>query len=90
MAKQSTVDTDVVVLAITSAQHFDISELWVAFGTGKSFWFLAAHEMEVEPFLNLSLLSIVEDTTVMTALLLDDDDKDGDHSWNYSVTRAIS
>ena len=25
-----TIDTDVVVLAITSAQHLDISELWVA------------------------------------------------------------
>ena len=45
MAQQSTVDTDVVVLAVTSAQHFDISELWVAFGAGKSFRFLAAHEI---------------------------------------------
>jgi hypothetical protein len=40
-----TVDTDVVVLAISSAQRLKISELWVAFGTGKNFRFLAAHEM---------------------------------------------
>ena len=40
-----TVDTDVVVLAITSAQCLDISELWVAFGAGKSFQFLATHEI---------------------------------------------
>ncbi len=40
-----TVDTDVVVLAVTSAQRLDISELWVAFGAGKSFRFLAAHEI---------------------------------------------
>lgn len=40
-----TVDTDVVVLAITSAQRLSISELWIAFGTGKSFRFIAAHEI---------------------------------------------
>lgn len=40
-----TVDTDVVVLAITSAQCLDISELWIAFGAGKSFRFIAAHEI---------------------------------------------
>ena len=40
-----TVDTDVVVLAVTSAQHLDISELWVSFGVGKNFRFLAAHEI---------------------------------------------
>jgi len=28
-----TVDTDVVVLAVTSAQHLNIPGLWVAFGT---------------------------------------------------------
>ena len=39
------VDTDVVVLAVTSAQHLNITELWVAFGAGKSFWFLAAHKI---------------------------------------------
>lgn len=42
-----TVDTDVVVLAVTAAGRLDIDELWVAFGTGKNFRFLAAHEMAV-------------------------------------------
>ena len=40
-----TVDTDVVALAITTAQCLVISALWIAFGTGKSFWHLAIHEM---------------------------------------------
>ena len=40
-----TVDTDVVVLAITSAQRLNIAELWVAFGVGKNFRFIAAHEI---------------------------------------------
>jgi len=40
-----TVDTDVVVLAITSANRLNISELWVAFGAGKSFRFIAAHDI---------------------------------------------
>ena len=42
-----TVDTDVVLLAITSAQRFnnDIAELCVAFGVGRRFQFIAAHEI---------------------------------------------
>ena len=40
-----TVDTDVVVLAVAAAKRLSIDKLWVAFGTGKSFRFLAAHEM---------------------------------------------
>ena len=40
-----TVDTDVLVLAVTAAQCLNISELWVAFGAGESFRHLAAHEM---------------------------------------------
>ena len=40
-----TVDTDVLVLAVTAAQCLDITELWATFGTGKSFRYLAAHEM---------------------------------------------
>ena len=42
-----TVDTDVVVLCITSAQRLnnDIAELWVAFGVGKRFRFIAAHKI---------------------------------------------
>jgi hypothetical protein len=42
-----TVDTDVVILAVTAAERLDIDELWVAFGTGKNFRFLAVHEMAV-------------------------------------------
>ena len=38
-----TVDTDVVVLAVTSASQLNIAELWIAFGTGKTFRFIAAH-----------------------------------------------
>ena len=37
-------DTDVVVLAITATQ-LNISELRIAFGTGKNFKFIAAHEI---------------------------------------------
>ena len=40
-----TVDTDVVVLAITSAQQLGITELWVAFGAEKNFRFLPIHEL---------------------------------------------
>ena len=40
-----TVDTDVLVLAVTAAQRLNTTELWVAFGTGKGFRHLAAHEM---------------------------------------------
>ena len=40
-----TVDTNVVVLAVTSAQRLNIFELWIAFGAGKGFRFLACHEI---------------------------------------------
>ena len=41
-----TVDTDVVVLAVAAAQGLKpADELWVAFGTGKGFRYLAAHEI---------------------------------------------
>ena len=40
-----TVDTDEVVLAVTSAQRLKNAEIWIVFGVGKSFRFLAAHEM---------------------------------------------
>ena len=40
-----TVDTEVVVLAVAAAERLSIDQLWVAFGTGKNFRFLAAHEM---------------------------------------------
>ncbi len=42
-----TVDTDVVVLAVTAAGRLDIEELWAAYGTGKKIRLLAAHEMVV-------------------------------------------
>ena len=40
-----TADTDVVVLAVTSAQRLNITELWIAFGAGMNFRYLPAHEM---------------------------------------------
>ena len=40
-----TVDTDVVVLAVASAQRLNITELWIAFGAGKNFRYLPAHEL---------------------------------------------
>jgi hypothetical protein len=40
-----TTDTDVLVLAIATVQELNISQLWIAFGTGNFFRYLAAHEM---------------------------------------------
>ena len=40
-----TVDTDVVVLAVALAQRLNIAKLWIAFGAGKNFRYLPAHEM---------------------------------------------
>ena len=40
-----TVDTDVVILSMTSAQRLNITELWIAFGARKNFRYLPAHEM---------------------------------------------
>ena len=40
-----TVDTDVVVLAITCFEQLQLEELWIAFGTGKDFRYLAIHEI---------------------------------------------
>lgn len=42
-----TVDTDVLVLAISALQQLSIDELWVAFASGKTFRYLPAHEMAV-------------------------------------------
>ena len=39
------VDTDVVVLAVTSAQRLNITELWIAFGARKNFQHWPAYEM---------------------------------------------
>ena len=40
-----TVDTDVVVLAVASFSKIAPDELWVSFGVGSSFRFIAIHEM---------------------------------------------
>ena len=41
-----TVDTDVVVLAVMVAQTLPcLDELWIAFGTGKNYRYIAAHEI---------------------------------------------
>ena len=41
-----TVDTDVVVLAVFSINHLPAEcELWLTFGTGKTFRYLAAHQI---------------------------------------------
>lgn len=44
-AEIRTVDTDVLVLVILSAQRLNIDELWVAFGVGKNYRIFAAHEL---------------------------------------------
>ena len=36
-----TIDTNVVVLAVSKTQVIDVDELWIAFGTGKYFRYLA-------------------------------------------------
>ena len=40
-----TVDTDVVALAVTAVVQTDVKELWVAFGTGKKFRYISAHDI---------------------------------------------
>ena len=40
-----TVDTDVVVLAVAVCSKLNVSELWVAYGVGKGFRYLGAHEI---------------------------------------------
>lgn len=40
-----TIDTDVVVLAISIFHIVDVDELWLSFGTGKHFRYLAIHEI---------------------------------------------
>eukprot|EP00794_Sanderia_malayensis_P011452 gene11452-12649_t len=39
------VDTDVVVLAVSSVRLLNVTELWLAFGTGKHLRFIPAHEI---------------------------------------------
>jgi len=40
-----TVDTDVVVLAVASFSKMAHDELWIAFGVGSSFHYIAVHEI---------------------------------------------
>ncbi|KAI8503415.1 hypothetical protein Bbelb_192360 [Branchiostoma belcheri] len=40
-----TVDTDVAVLAVAAVQQLGEIELWIAFGTGKEFRYIPAHEI---------------------------------------------
>jgi len=40
-----TVDTDVVVISIASFHKLKLDKLWIAFGTGKHFRYLAVHEI---------------------------------------------
>jgi hypothetical protein len=40
-----TTDTDVVVLAISQVHNISASELWIAFGVGKHFRYIPAHEI---------------------------------------------
>jgi len=40
-----TVDTDVVVLAVAFFSRLDLEELWVAFGAGTAFRYIAIHEI---------------------------------------------
>lgn len=39
------VDTDVVVIAVAQFHKLDLTHLWIAFGMGKSFHYIAVHEI---------------------------------------------
>ena len=58
------IDTDVVVLAITAAQHLYISELWVGFGVGKPSDFLLLMRLPAMRRMSLliSFLDVESDT----------------------------
>jgi hypothetical protein len=40
-----TVDTDLLVIAISVWQHMPCDQLWISFGTGKHFRYMAVHEI---------------------------------------------
>ena len=42
-----TVDTDVVVLAVAFLEQLHLDTLWIAFGVGKNFHYIAAHDIAV-------------------------------------------
>lgn len=47
-----TVDTGVVVLAVVTVQQLGSIDLWIAFGSGKNFHYIPAHE--ISAFLDTS------------------------------------
>ncbi len=50
-----TVDTDVLVLAIANVQKIGIEELWLAFGVGKHFRYIPAHQIASTLGFNMSV-----------------------------------
>ena len=40
-----TVDTDIVIIAVTAFQHITLSQLWIAFGVGKHLRYLSVHDI---------------------------------------------
>ena len=44
-ARYRTVDTDVVVLAVSRVHDFSVDEIWIAIGTGKHFRYLPIHSI---------------------------------------------
>jgi len=42
-----TVDTDIVILAISTFNEINLDELWLAFGTGSNFRYIPIHEVVV-------------------------------------------
>ena len=43
-----TVDTDVVALAVSRVRAINVDELWIAFGAGKHFRYLAIHDIAAQ------------------------------------------
>ena len=43
-----TVDTDVLVLAVSRVQDLSVDEIWMAFGPGKHFRYLPVHSIAVK------------------------------------------
>lgn len=43
-----TIDTDIVVLAVSEVKDMDIDEMWIAFGMGKHYRFLPVHDIAVQ------------------------------------------
>ena len=55
-----TVDTDVVVISVAAFHQIQLSELWVAFGTGKHFRYLSVHDIckRIGPIKSQALLAL--------------------------------